>query len=182
MKKIFFVLLIIFMAVLWPNGLLAQEQEQTRILAGKQLGLIFNVSGLLLNIIEEHQDSIQGGLGMKLWIGDKSALRGILDFNHTNLSGTRDTLIGISAAYEYHFLRRRVSPYGGALAGTQVRVGTANDVSLYLGAILGAEFELVENVGLFGEYSLLVNINEPLFAIDLGLGNNAQIGIVVYLN
>jgi len=51
MKKIFFVLLIIFMAVLWPNGLLAQEQEQTRILAGKQLGLIFNVSGLLLNII-----------------------------------------------------------------------------------------------------------------------------------
>jgi len=119
---------------------------------------------------------------MKLWIGDKSALRGILDFNHTNLSGTRDTLIGISAAYEYYFLRRRVSPYGGALAGTQVRVGTANDVSLYLGAILGAEFELVENVGLFGEYSLLVNINEPLFAIDLGLGINAQIGIVVYLN
>jgi len=48
-----------------------------------------------------------------------------------------------------------------------------------IGALLGAEFELVENMNLFGEYNLLVEINEPDFTVDLGLGNNAQIGIIV---
>jgi len=34
-------------------------------------------------------------------------------------------------------------------------------------------------MNLFGEYNLLVEINEPDFTVDLGLGNNAQIGIIV---
>jgi len=95
---------------------------------------------LAINLIAEHTDNVQGGLGMKLWLGEKSAARGLLDLKHTNVPGTTDTLIG---------------------------------------ALLGAEFELVENMNLFGEYNLLVEINEPDFTVDLGLGNNAQIGIIV---
>jgi hypothetical protein len=63
-----------------------------------------------------------------------------------------------------------------------VRTGTATDLGLYFGPLLGAEFELVENLHLFGEYGLIFDINEPDFVIDLGLGNNAQLGIIVYLN
>ena len=107
------------------------------------------------NLIAEHTDNVQGGLGMKLWLGEKSAVRAILDFQHQNVSGTADTWIGASGAFEYHFLQRRVSPYGGGLAGLTVQTGTANDLGLYFGALLGAEFEL---------------------------GNGGQIGIIVYLN
>ena len=165
---------------LLPAGLAAQEEEKTgRNLKDKRLGLIFNFTGLAINLIAEHTDNVQGGLGMKLWLGEKSAVRAILDFQHQNVSGTADTWIGASGAFEYHFLQRRVSPYGGGLAGLTVQTGTANDLGLYFGALLGAEFELVENLNLFGEYNLLIEINEPSFDIDLGLGNNAQIGIIV---
>ena len=51
-----------------------------------------------------------------------------------------------------------------------------------LSRLLGAEFELVENLNLFGEYGLVVSIIDSDLIIDLGLGNSAQIGIIVYLN
>jgi hypothetical protein len=44
---------------------------------------------------------------------------------------------------------------------------------------------MVENISLYGEYSLLFTIDEPDFTIDLGLGSNPAgpaIGIIVYLN
>ena len=153
----------------------------------KRFGLIVNFSGFVGNFIAEYVDGGQtgttaGGLGMKLWVGEKSALRALLDLEFQNISGTRDTYFGIGAAYEYHLLQRRVSPYLGGLAGLQVQTGTANNVGVYFGGLLGAEFELVENLNLYGEYSLLVRIDDPEFTIDLGLGNNAQIGIIVYLN
>jgi hypothetical protein len=186
-RALFAVLLVVFV-VLLPAGLAAQEEEKTGLnLKGKRIGLIFNFLGLADLLIGEHDDSGQtgataGGLGLKLWLGEKSAVRALLDLQHQNVSGTTDTYFGLSAAFEYHFLQRRVSPYGGGLAGLQVQTGTANDLGVYFGALLGAEFELVENLNLFGEYNLLVMINEPDFTVDLGLGNNAQIGIIVYLN
>lgn len=191
-KRISIAVLVVALAICLPGSLFAQEEERERKLKlpDKRLGLIVNFTGLANLLITEHDDGKQsgpageptGGLGMKLWIGDKSAVRGLLDFRYQNLGGTSDTWFGLSGAYEYHLLQRRVSPYLGLLAGLAVQTGTATDLGLYFGALLGAEFELVENLSLFGEYSLLVDINEPDFIIDLGLGNNAQIGIIVYLN
>lgn len=182
-KRVFIAALIVVSVVFLPAGLTAQEEEKAGLnLKGKRLGLIFNFLGLANTLIAENDDGVQGGLGMKLWLGEKTAVRGLVDFQHQNVSGTSDTWIGVSAAFEYHFLQRRVSPYGGGLAGLNLQTGTANDLGLYFGALLGAEFELVENLNLFGEYNLLVEINEPRFDVNLGLGNNAQIGIIVYLN
>jgi hypothetical protein len=191
-KQISIAVLVVALAICLPAGLSAQEEkkELTLKLPEKRTGLIVNFSGLAGYLIAQHDDGMQtgppgsptGGLGLKLWIGDKSAVRGLLDFRYQNIAGTTDTWFGLSGAYEYHLLQRRVSPYLGALTGLAIRTGTATDLGLYFGALLGAEFELVENLNLFGEYGLIVDINEPDLIIDLGLGNNAQIGIIVYLN
>jgi hypothetical protein len=191
-KRIKIVFLIVALSICLPAGLSAQEEEKERRLKlpDKRIGLIVNFTGLAVDLIAQHDDGRQagpagdptGGLGMKLWIAEKSAVRGLLDFRYQNLGGTSDTWFGLSGAYEYHLLQRRVSPYLGGLAGLAVRTGTTTDLGLYFGALLGAEFELVENINLFGEYGLIVDINEPDFVIDLGLGNSAQLGIIVYLN
>ena len=182
-RRVFIAVLLVVFVVLLPAGLAAQEEEKTGLnLKDKRLGLIFNIFDLTANLIDEHADNVQGGLGMKHWLGEKTAVRALLDLEHTNDSVTTSTWIGASGAFEYHFLQRRVSPYGGGLAGLTLETGAANDLGLYFGALLGAEFELVENLNLFAEYNLLVEINEPDFTIDLGLGNSGQIGIIVYLN
>ena len=182
-RRVFIAVLLVVFVVLLPAGLAAQEEEKTGLnLKDKRLGLIFNFIGLAGDLIAENNDGVQGGLGMKLWLGEKTAVRGLLDLRHQNVSGTADTWIGVSGAFEYHFLQRRISPYGGGLAGVEVQTGTTNNLGLYFGALLGAEFELVENLNLFGEYNLLVEINEPRFDVNLGHGNGGQIGIIVYLN
>jgi hypothetical protein len=184
-RRVFIAVLLVVFVVLLPAGLAAQEEEEEKAglnLKGKRLGLIFNIFDLTANLITESSDGVQGGMGMKLWLGEKTAVRGLLDLQHQYVSGTSDTWFGLSAAFEYHFHPRRISPYGGGVAGLTMRTGTANDLGLYFGALLGAEFELVENLNLFGEYNLLVEINEPNFDVNLELGNNAQIGIIVYLN
>jgi hypothetical protein len=40
---------------------------------------------------------------------------------------------------------------------------------------------VLDYLGLFAEYDLLLTINEPLFGINLGIGNGAAIGLVIYL-
>ncbi len=184
-KQISIALLVIALAISLPAGLSAQEEEKERTLKlpDKRFGLIVNFTGLAnAALFADYNDGIQGGLGMKLWLGEKSAVRALLDIYHLNDSVTKTTNFGLGGAYEYHLLQRRVSPYLGGLAGLTVQTGATNNVGLYFGGMLGAEFELVENLNLFGEYSLLVSILDPNFTIDLGLGNNAQLGIIVYLN
>lgn len=186
MKKIISIALLVFtLTICLPAGLSAQEEERERTLRlpEKRFGLIVNFRGLAdFALFDEHNDGFQSGLGMKLWLGEKSAVRALLDFYHLNDSVTTTTNFGLGGAFEYHLLQRRVSPYLGALAGLLVQTGPANNVGLYFGGMLGAEFELVENLNLFGEYALQVSIIDPDFEIDLGLGNNAQVGIIVYLN
>jgi hypothetical protein len=189
-KRISIAVLVVALAICMPAGLSAQEEEKERTvkLPEKRMGLIVNFTGLAGDLIAAYDDGGQslaltgGGLGIKLWVGEKSAVRALLDFEHQNISGTKDTWFGLSGAFEYHLLQRRVSPYLGGLAGLEVQTGTTNETGIYFGPFLGAEFELVENLNLFGEYVLLISINEPEFSVDLGLGNNAQIGLIVYLN
>lgn len=184
-KRISIAMLVVALAICLPAGLSAQEEERERKLKlpDKRFGLIVNFAGLATEaLFGEYEDGIQGGLGMKLWLGDKSAVRALLDIYHINDSVTTTTNFGVSGAFEYHLLQRRVSPYLGALAGLEVETGATNDLGIYFGALLGAEFELVENLNLFGEYGLIVDINEPEFIVDLGLGNAGRLGIIVYLN
>jgi hypothetical protein len=88
---------------------------------------------------------------------------------------------GLSAAYEHHLSTGKVSPYVGGIVGTALQLGTAQNLALYLGGLLGAEVQVLERVALFAEYGLIFRMDEPDFFIDLGIGNNAQLGVIIYL-
>jgi hypothetical protein len=181
-KRISIALLVVALAISLPAGLSAQEEkERTLKLPDKRLGLIVNFTGLASGMIDDFNDGFQTGLGMKFWFREKSALRGLIDFSRA--SDTDTTTFGLGAAYEYHLTQARVSPYLGGLAGLNIdsTAGTTDTV-FYFGPMLGAEFQLVEGVSLFGEYVLTARFADPDFFIDLGLGNNSAVGIIVYLN
>ena len=153
--------------------------------AGGKLGIIFNVPDLLLNIDNASFNGLSAGLGLKYWLGQKAAVRGILDFGYHNNSATStsQTTFGLSGAFEYHFVRARVSPYAGGLAGINIATatGTPSNFAFYLAGILGAEVTLIDSVALFAEYNLRLYFNEPDFNIDVMLGNNLALGLIVYL-
>jgi hypothetical protein len=52
---------------------------------------------------------------------------------------------------------------------------------LFFGGLLGAEVEIIDSVSFFAEYILRFEMDEPTFTIDLGIGNNAILGIIIYL-
>ena len=151
---------------------------------GGKLGIVFNVPNLLLQIAEAN-DEVAAGLGLKYWLAQKMALRAILDFNYNNNSatGVTTTTFGLSGAFEYHFVRARVSPYAGGLAGINIATatGTPSNFAFYLAGILGAEVTLIDSVALFAEYNLRLFFDEPIFNLNVMLGNNAQLGLIVYL-
>ena len=172
------------MVVLLALGatLTAGAQAKKADLQGRKLGLIFNI-GPQVFAIGEAGDPVQAGLGLKYWLGEKAALRGLLAFNYLSdsVAGTSNTSFGLSGTFEYHFLTGKVSPYTGGLAGIRIDTGAANNFRFYLGGILGAEVAVMDNLGLYAEYNLLLSMDEPQFEIDLGIGNGAQIGVIVYL-
>ena len=130
-------------------------------------------------MIDDFNDGFQAGLGMKVWFREKSALRGLIDFSRA--SDTDRTIFGLGAAYEYHLSQTRVSPYLGGLTGLNIdsTAGTTDTV-FYVGAMLGAEFQLVEGVSLFGEYTLTFEFADPDFFINLGLGSDRLGNFVPY--
>ena len=92
-----------------------------------------------------------------------------------------DLGFGVSAAYEHHLSTGKISPYVGGIVGTGLQLGTVQNLTVYLGGLLGAEVQVIERVAFFVEYALLFRMDEPDFLIDLGIGNNAQLGVIIYL-
>jgi hypothetical protein len=111
------------------------------------------------------------------------AIRGVLDFSyqHNKNTDATDTFFGVSGAFEYHFTTGRVSPYAGGLVGVLIQGGDTSDLNLLLGGLFGVEMRVMDSLGLFAEYSLSLFTNDTFTNIALGAGNNAAIGIVVYL-
>jgi hypothetical protein len=174
--------LVLALGLIVALGAAAQGKEKKTDLNGHKLGLIFNLDNFLLDIGDAAQEGVVAGLGLKYWLGDKAALRGVLGFNYTNdsASSTSATTFGLSVAFEYHFLKTKVSPYVGGLAEGQFMT-PANHLRFSLGGIFGAEVAILDYLGLYAEYNLLIVMDEPVFSIDLGIGNHAQIGLIVYL-
>jgi len=164
-------------------ALAAGAQAKKMDVGGQRLGIIFNATSLL-GTVTQSDDGLSAGLGLKYWLGDKSALRALLEFEYDETgTGTSTTAFGFSGAYEYHFVKGKVSPYTGGLAGVEITAVTANptNLALYLGAILGAEVRVLDYLGLFGEYNLRLTVDEPALNIGLALGNGAALGVIVYL-
>jgi hypothetical protein len=163
-------------------GAQGKKAEKKMDLGGERLGLIFNIWDLGGDAA--YSDGLSTGLGLKYWLADKMALRALLEFGYANPgAGTTTTVFGLSGAFEYHFVKGRVSPYTGGLVGIEITAVTGNptDLGLVLGALLGVEVRVLESLGLFAEYNLRLYLNEPVFNVDLATGNAGQIGVIVYL-
>jgi len=161
------VLLLAFAGVL---GAGAQQQK---------FGLIFT----LWDFDTSLSDGLSAGAGLKYWLGEKMALRGLVALDHTSNSATdaSQTDIGLSAALEYHFATGRISPYLGGLFGVALRFGDIRSEALMLAGLFGAEVRVMDGVGLYAEYNLQLIMDDPTFDFDLVAGNGAAIGVVVYL-
>jgi hypothetical protein len=164
-------------------GAQAKKAEKKMDLGGQKLGLIFNATSLL-GTVSESSDTELFGLGLKYWLGEKAALRALLEFDFNNDgAGTSTTLFGLSGAFEYHLVKGKVSPYTGGIAGIEIdaQTGAATNLAFFLGGLLGVEVRLLDYLGLFAEYNLRLTFAEPQVDIELGLGNAGQIGVIVYL-
>ncbi|MBA7578425.1 hypothetical protein ES708_20287 [subsurface metagenome] len=184
MKKGSFVYFIFLLSLflIFSVVLYGQDEEKSREPVDRKIGFIFNILGPLPNIAES-DDGIQSGLGIKYWLNRKMALRGLFDLYYVNDStlSTSELTVGVAASLEYHFTEGKVSPYAGATVGTRIKTGSVNNLVLYFGGLLGVEVKLLDYLSLYGEYSLLAAMDEPILEIDLGIGNNSQIGLVIYL-
>jgi hypothetical protein len=170
--------------------------EATGTLKG-YIGLLFNINDILLNI-----ESYQGGIGLKYFIGEKLAYRGLFDFSYTNQSNAFSISIGNGLLY--HFITGRLSPYAGAelkigynrleiVDETGGTIRTTN-VPLSFAGIFGFEIFIFDFLSVFAEYQLALNIlnvktvtngvtTKDSF-VDLGtdIGNESKIGLVFYFN
>ncbi len=159
----------------------APKEPAGSFLGGRDLGLIVNLVDPFT--LAGAGDSVQTGLGMKLWLNDRSVLRGLVSFtlDIDTVADTTDMGFGLSAAYEHHWSTGKVSPYVGGIVGTQMGIGAGPGLSVYLGGLLGAEVKIIESVAFFAEYALIFRMADPDLFIDLGIGNNAVLGIIIYL-
>lgn len=163
------------------------------------LGIILNTDSLLLDY-----ESYQGGVGAKLNDGP-FAYRLTSDLYFSTVSDSRVITLGLGV--EYHFSNTRLSPYaGGYVLGSSAKArdeATSQDwtetrtFDLGFGGILGAELYVTRFLSLFAEYDLgltysTVTIEESFggrqskaqtadWTLDLGVGNESKIGIVIYL-
>ena len=120
----------------------APKETTGSFLGGRDLGLIVNLVDPF--ILAGAGDSVQTGLGMKLWLNDRSVVRGLVSFTLAvdTVADTTDMGFGLSAAYEHHFAQRqRFHRTWGASSGRRWGSESVPHLSVYLGGLLGAEVE-----------------------------------------
>jgi len=149
---------------------------------GEDFAILFDLKSLLL-ATDSFEDGYQAGAGLKWWMLDAFALRGLLAFESNTLEEITETVFGISAGVEWHpAARARVSPYVGAFAGTRVLAITDMDTALdlYGGAMAGAEVRLWQNIALFAEYQLVVSDDIDGVTVRFGGPDCVQVGLAIY--
>lgn len=162
-------------------------------------GIIFNTSNILLDL-EEYQS----GVGIKLR-GEDYSIRGLFSVSYESSNDEFVTNMGIT--YEKPFFPGRVSPYWG-IAG---KLGLNLDKDEYdadnwvntttvtgnLSAVFGTEVYIFEFLSVFAEYNLGTSVSwakvvqsssgtetestTTNFSIGTELGNEASLGMVIYL-
>jgi hypothetical protein len=163
---------------------------------------LFNVPSILLEV-----QAYQGGIGFKTGPGTWF-IRGMADFflEDDGLPPSEFTW-GAGIAFEKHLSAGKVSPYLGGAMGihysssrTDIDGGDWSQQEILeceFGPLLGIELEFLENLSLFAEYQLLVQLGWPSvttftggeeerisgdmqWSVDLSLGNAGMIGLCIY--
>ena len=172
----------------------AQEEKEM-----KPFGIIFNTGSILLEI-----ESYQAGIGIKT-LGEKFNIRYSGDIFAANSFNTLS--LGFGMALEKPLKPGKVTPYIGGfgkLSLTSQRTTTDEDnwtnnisIPVSVGGLLGAEYDLIENISIFAEYELAADIGISIsrvstsgevestptfsFVLDSRIGNNAKVGVVIYV-
>jgi hypothetical protein len=147
-------------------------------------GIIFNMSSPLNGL-----ESYQGGLGAKLSFYP-SAVRAGVNLQYASTSNSFSLTLG--AVYEYHLLPAPLSPYVGVSAGlgyvSQQPTATLFPVSV--GAVMGIEMHVLDNLSIFAEYSVSLaftvitdlqsQATSTSVSLGTGMGNLGMLGVVVY--
>ncbi len=160
----------------------AAKSARTRTLV--DAGLIFNLDGALLDL-----GAYQAGIGVKLgW--ENLRLRILLDAVASSASDSYAVKLGTTL--ERHLTPEPLSLYvgGSAGAGYMLQVGSFSSVLFSVGAVAGVEFFPLKFLSLFVEYTLAADftLNTDLlsstttfdYLVDMRMGNESTIGIVVY--
>lgn len=149
------------------------------------IGIIFNTNDLVFGL-----QAYQAGIGGKIGWGNVF-LRGMLDFTLNGSSQAFATEVG--ATGEYHFFPGPISPYVGAMVGGgyETQANVSSTLSFSLGAVAGVEVFIADFLSLFAEYTLEADFDNTTdlqtsqstfdYLVDTKMGNNAQIGVVIYL-
>jgi hypothetical protein len=182
-----------------PQTLMGQSPDiGPNVHAPRNIALLVTTSDLLFDI-----ESFGGGIGLKVG-HDSSYLRFMLDiFLSTASNGFS---IELGTTYEHHFSPGPISPYW-ALAGSlgfetekdktnSLNWSLVQAVPLSVEGLLGVELFLTDNVSLFLEYALSLEVlfvhsalsvegstfrdTSVDFVINAGLANQTEIGVTIY--
>lgn len=148
-----------------------------------KMGLMFNVE--FMDLIQNSGDGVITGFGMKAWLSENLAIRGLTLFNLYNDTALNQTTInfGFSLAGEYHFIDGIVSPYAGALAGIYILSDASGiGADYHLGCLFGVEIKPADMLSFYAEYSLTATFREVGIEVDLGKNHSPVIGVIVYFN
>jgi opacity protein-like surface antigen len=192
MKRIFHILSILVVCVVACN--VARAQSTTPKTSSGDKALLFSINGFgtfgvgssLIGSVPVGGDSDQVfpfvGFGMKLYISDRTALRGALGFGLSSKSTpngadsipkttSSTTTIGIAPAIEFHMMNAGpVSGYLGAFVlfatssssttprGVDSLKSSGSGMTFGVGGILGAEFFPWSNISLAAEYQLGLSV------------------------
>ncbi|MBN1699971.1 MAG: outer membrane beta-barrel protein [Spirochaetales bacterium] len=170
----------VFLVFLAANVFSAESKKGT---FGIDMALIFNLQSLVVDV-DNYNDGIQPGAGLKMWFGDAFAVRALVHLDHTANSEFEisTTNFGISGALEYHFAPKALSPYAGGLVGVTMEMVTDMDTEtgIYFGGMFGVEMNVFKTVSMYAEYDLIAYMEDPVTNITLGVGPNAQVGMLIY--
>jgi hypothetical protein len=161
-------------------------QKLTPAQGKNDLGLVFSSGDILLDL-----ESYEGGFGGKIGWG-KFCLRSGIDLL---INGSSDSFsLNATATGEYHLAPGPISPYIGGYveAGYMSQAGTTSTIPLSVGAVAGVEVFLLDFLSVFAEYALACDFTFTTdlqasttafdYLVDTGMGNNSQLGIIIYLS
>ena len=199
-RLIVLVLLVLGCATAFPAGKTSLFAVGKPAAGERDLGVIFNTNDILLDL-----ESYQGGVGAKIGLG-QYVLRPMADillntdFNPFSLT--------LGAVLEKHILPGPVSVYWGPSLEMGVTIlnnrfdadNWTQNIAwelLSAGCVAGFELFIFDFLSVFAEYNLALTLGlntdrmsvagvessttEFTYKLDLGLGNSAMFGIVVYL-
>ena len=202
-KKNIPVIILTLVFILSSISLFAKDKKDSNLfkLENKKdkTGLIFNTNDLLLDI-----ESYQGGLGIKRYLKEDTAIRGLLDFNYSKANNS--FLINVGASLEHHLSSGRITPYIGGFLNLEfiyykdeIDADNWTKVSSFpisIGPMFGAELFIFDFLSVFAEYNLAISYtitttktsvagntsksSDSSFGVDLSIGNDSKLGIVLY--